>query len=86
MISVAFVVRRSWRAHLMYSREEDRWYLLMEFDDEREFADDTADPKPVDLRPCSKAHARRLLYFDGRQDLIEQYRDALDPRRGDHAR
>jgi hypothetical protein len=86
MEDVAFVVRRSWRGHLMYSQEEDRWYLLMEYDDEAEFADDTAPAKPVDLRPCSKPHARRLLYFDGRQDLIEQYREALDPRRGDHRR
>ena len=80
MKDVAFVVHPSWLGRLMYADEEDRWYVLPEFDD------DMANPMPIDLRPCSKAQARRLLLFDGRQDLVEEYREALDPHRDGHAR
>jgi hypothetical protein len=79
MKDIAFVVHPTWLGRLLYSDEEDRWFFLPEFDD------DTATPMPFDLRPCSKAQARRLLLFADRQDLIEQYREALAPRRAARA-
>ena len=85
MISVAYVVRPSWRAFLLYYPEEDRWYLTGQGDSNTEFAAQ-GDPDGFGMIACSKPHARRLLYFDGRYDLIEEYREALDPRRGDHRR
>lgn len=85
MISVAYIARETWRAYLLYYREEDRWYLTGQGDPDTEFAEQ-GDPEGWGMFPVSKTHARRLLHCTGHDDLVEQYAQALDPTTGDHDR